>query len=295
MEDLDTTPDTPVVDALDVTADLHDLADDAAAETTEESVGRGRRRAPRWSEAVADASADVVLAEGARQRRRRLIDVGRARRGRGRAGASRLADAADIEEGRRGGRRGDRHRGRRRGGRRDRVPRDGSRPGRRRARARHDVARRARRRDGARTRARAVEPEPEPEPEPAARAGRGRRRAGLRRPVPRPRRLVRRAHLRRLREQGEDQPRVAHPHDADGRQDLPRPHPHGRRHGDQGRQEADRAEEGLPRLPAREDGLRQRLLVRRAQHARRHRVRERRHGHEADAAQSSARSRRSSS
>ena len=112
----------------------------------------------------------------------------------------------------------------------------------------------------------------------------GRSPSTAQRSVRRPGRLVRRAHLRRLREQGEDQPRVAHPHDADGGEDLRRPHPDGRRHGDQGRQEAGRPEEGLPRLPAREDDLRQRLVVRRAQHARRDGVRVGRHRHQAHAA-----------
>ena len=66
-------------------------------------------------------------------------------------------------------------------------------------------------------------------------SGRGaRRHRGRARSVPRARRLVRRAHVRRLREQGQDEPRVAHPHDADGGQDLRRPHPDGGRHGDQG-------------------------------------------------------------
>ncbi len=148
----------------------------------------------------------------------------------------------------------------------------------------------------------AAEAEPAAETEPAAeaeppRSRAGRKRARRRRMLDRPmgpaeepgeggagsvqgsRRLVRRAHLRGVREQGQDQPGVAHPHDADGGQDLRRPHPDGRRHGDQGRQEAGRAAQGLPRLPPREDDLRQRLLVRGPQHARRDGVR--RGGHRA--------------
>src|SRR5205807_4453331 len=92
--------------------------------------------------------------------------------------------------------------------------------------------------------------------------GRGGGGAGGTRSIQGAGRLVRRAHLRRLREQGEGEPRVAHRLDADARQDLRRRDPHGRRDGDQRRQEAGRAEEGLPRLPPGEDGLRQRLLVR---------------------------------
>ena len=94
-----------------------------------------------------------------------------------------------------------------------------------------------------------------------------------RRPVPGPRRLVRRPHVLRLREQGQDEPRIADRIDADGGQDLRRPHPHGGRHGDQGRQEAGRPAEGLPRLPAGAHDLRQRLVVRRSQHAGRDGVR----------------------
>ena len=59
-----------------------------------------------------------------------------------------------------------------------------------------------------------------------------------------------------------------------------------------GGQQGRRAEEGLPRLPARAHGSRRRLLVRRAQHAGRHRVRRQRR--EADAARRARRSRTSS-
>ena len=113
-------------------------------------------------------------------------------------------------------------------------------------------------------------------------------------PLPRPRRLVRRPHVRGLREQGEGQPRGQDPHHADGGQDLPGPHPHGRRHGDQVRQEAGGPEEGVPRLSARQDVLRQRLLVRGAEHAGCHGFRVGRHGVEAHALCRSARWRRSS-
>ena len=91
--------------------------------------------------------------------------------------------------------------------------------------------------------------------------------------VPRPRTtrmpargLVRGSYLRRIREQSEDEPRTAHPHDADGGKDLQRPHPHGRRHGDQRREETGGPEEGVPRLSARQDDLRQRFVVRRSEY-----------------------------
>ena len=101
-------------------------------------------------------------------------------------------------------------------------------------------------------------------------------------PVRPVRALVRRAHVRRLREQGEVEPRE--PRAFDGRRGphLRGRHPDGRRHRVQERPQGRRAEEGLPRLPARAHGPRRPRLVRRAQHARRHRVRrQRRQAHAA--------------
>ena len=101
-----------------------------------------------------------------------------------------------------------------------------------------------------------------------------RRRAGpSRAPYDRPGPVVRRAHLRRLREQGEVQPREPHRLHEHGGPDLRGRHPRGGRHRVQERQEGRRPEEGVPRLPARALRARRRLLVRRAQHARRHRLR----------------------
>jgi transcriptional antiterminator NusG len=94
MEDLDTTSDAPVdapVDALDDAADPHDLADDAATETVAEAVVEADT-----VQAVADATADVVLAEGLDEAAA-LIDVGRPDEAEAVLSQS-LADAADLEE-----------------------------------------------------------------------------------------------------------------------------------------------------------------------------------------------------
>jgi transcriptional antiterminator NusG len=90
MEDLDTTSDAPV-DALDDAADPHDLADDAATETVAEAVVEADT-----VQAVADATADVVLAEGLDEAAA-LIDVGRPDEAEAVLSQS-LADAADLEE-----------------------------------------------------------------------------------------------------------------------------------------------------------------------------------------------------
>ena len=72
------------------------------------------------------------------------------------------------------------------------------------------------------------------------------------------------------------EPREPRPFDERRGPDLRGRHPDGRRHRVQERPQGRRAEEGLPRLPARAHGPRRRRLVRRAQHARRHRVRRQR-------------------
>ena len=95
-------------------------------------------------------------------------------------------------------------------------------------------------------------------------------------PVRSVRALVRRAHVRRLREQGEVEPRESCAFDGGGGSHLRSRHPDGRRHRVQERPQGRRAEEGLPRLPAGADGPRRPRLVRRAQHARRHRFRRKR-------------------
>src|SRR5262245_4601546 len=85
--------------------------------------------------------------------------------------------------------------------------------------------------------------------------------------------LVCRAHVCRIREQGEVEPGEPRPFD-DGRgPHLRGRHPDGGRHRVQERAQGRRPEEGLPRLPAGAHGPRRPRVVRRAQHARRHRIR----------------------
>jgi transcriptional antiterminator NusG len=59
MEDVDTTTDTPMTDALDAAAEVHDLADEAAAETIAEAATEAEA-----VQATADAGAEVILSEG---------------------------------------------------------------------------------------------------------------------------------------------------------------------------------------------------------------------------------------
>ena len=59
MEDVDTTPETPITDALEEAADLHELADEAADETMAEAVAEAEA-----VETVAEAGAEVILSEG---------------------------------------------------------------------------------------------------------------------------------------------------------------------------------------------------------------------------------------
>jgi transcriptional antiterminator NusG len=91
MEDLDTTSDSPAVDAPDDASDPHDLADDVVDETVTEAVAEAE-----MVEAAADATADVVLAEGLDEAAA-LIDVGRPDEAEAVLSQS-LADAADLEE-----------------------------------------------------------------------------------------------------------------------------------------------------------------------------------------------------
>jgi transcriptional antiterminator NusG len=58
MEDRESTTDTPVADALDAAADLHDLADEVAAEAMTEAVDDAAA-----VESIADEAADEVLEE----------------------------------------------------------------------------------------------------------------------------------------------------------------------------------------------------------------------------------------
>ena len=87
-------------------------------------------------------------------------------------------------------------------------------------------------------------------------------------PWMRPGPVVRRPHAVRLREEGQVQPRGPHPVHEHGGEDLRGRHPHGGRRRVQGRPQAGRPAQGLPRLPAGalRDGRRQ--LVRHPQHAR---------------------------
>ena len=88
--------------------------------------------------------------------------------------------------------------------------------------------------------------------------------------------LVRDPHLLGLREEGQDQPRAPHRIDGHGGQDLPGARAGGGRDRDPRRSARDGPEEGLPGLRAGRDDPRSRLVVRRAQHARRDQLRRRR-------------------
>ena len=109
------------------------------------------------------------------------------------------------------------------------------------------------------------------------RAGPGRRpgRGDARRAAPRAGRLVRRALLRRLREQGEVQPRD--PGADPGRRGLHLPGrgAHRRGHRDQERPAQAGAAQGAARLHPGPDGAQRPVVGRRAQHAGRHRLRRR--------------------
>ena len=89
--------------------------------------------------------------------------------------------------------------------------------------------------------------------------------------------LVRGAHLRRLREQGEVQSREQDRLDEHGGPDLRGRDPHGGRRRVQERQEGRGPEEGVPRLPPHPLRPRRRLVVGDPQHPGGHRVRRPRH------------------
>ncbi|MEZ0235358.1 MAG: transcription termination/antitermination NusG family protein, partial [Actinomycetota bacterium] len=59
MEDLETTSDTPMTDALDAAAEVHEIADEAAAETIAEAVVEAD-----VVEAATEAGAEEILNEG---------------------------------------------------------------------------------------------------------------------------------------------------------------------------------------------------------------------------------------
>ena len=86
-------------------------------------------------------------------------------------------------------------------------------------------------------------------------------------------RVVRRAHPVGVREEGHRQPPRSHPEHEHGGQDLRGRDPDGGRRRVQERSQADRAEEGLPRLPARALPHGRRVLVLHPQHPGCHRVR----------------------
>ena len=184
-------------------------------------------------------------ARGARrraaQRQRRPPSRGRSRRGRARR----------LRRGGRGGRRGRRPRGR----------------GRRRGRARRRV-RRPRRGPRGADEAVVIDATTDGDPEAAVEEA-----ATGRRSVDPSRRVVRRAHAVRLREEGHRQPPCPHPEHEHGGQDLRGRHPDGGRRRVQERPEADRATQGLPRLPARALPHGRRVVVLHPQHPRRDRLR----------------------
>ena len=91
MEDLDTTSDTTVADALEAASELHDVAGEAAAETIADAVVEAE-----VVQAVADAGADTVLHEGLGEAAD-LIDVGQPDSAEDVVVRS-IADAAVIEE-----------------------------------------------------------------------------------------------------------------------------------------------------------------------------------------------------
>ena len=83
---------TPVADALEASAAVHDAVDQAAAETLVEAA---ERRAAELDAAGEDEAADEVLADA-------MVEVAVDRGGRGRAGCGEVSDAID-ERGPRGG------------------------------------------------------------------------------------------------------------------------------------------------------------------------------------------------
>jgi transcriptional antiterminator NusG len=65
MEDLETTTDTPMTDALDASADIHEIADEAAADTLTEAVAEAtvvEEAADETAEAILDVAAEEAEA-----------------------------------------------------------------------------------------------------------------------------------------------------------------------------------------------------------------------------------------
>jgi len=91
MEDLDTTSDTPMTDALDAAAELHDIADEAAEETIAEAVVEAEA-----VQETADAGADLILSEGLGEASE-LLAAGETDAAEAVLEQS-IADAADLEE-----------------------------------------------------------------------------------------------------------------------------------------------------------------------------------------------------
>ncbi len=91
MEDVDTTTDTPIADALEDAAEVHDLADEAAAETIAEAATEAEA-----VEATADAGAEVILSEGLAEAAM-LLDAGEPEAAEDALEQS-ISDAAEIEE-----------------------------------------------------------------------------------------------------------------------------------------------------------------------------------------------------
>ncbi len=91
MEDVDTTTDTPMTDALEDAAEVHELADEAAAGTIAEAASEAEA-----VEATADAGAEVILSEGLAEAAT-LLDAGEPEAAEDALERS-ISDAAEIEE-----------------------------------------------------------------------------------------------------------------------------------------------------------------------------------------------------
>ena len=91
MEDVDTTPETPITDALEEAADLHELADEAADETMAEAVAEAEA-----VETIAEAGAEVILSEGLADAAE-LIDEGQPEAAEAVLEQA-IGDAAEVEE-----------------------------------------------------------------------------------------------------------------------------------------------------------------------------------------------------
>jgi len=91
MEDVDTTSDTPLTDALEDAAEVHDVADEAAAETIADAAVEAE-----VVETAADLGAEVILSEGLAEAAT-LLDAGEPDAAEDALERS-MSDAADIEE-----------------------------------------------------------------------------------------------------------------------------------------------------------------------------------------------------